>query len=129
MCKIFFLLSANFPTVIFRLNVATNILLTINYAVSRKKCHYFVLQSCYNFDIGLHESIWVTFGRNITQNVSNQKILYFLPHLTSASALPEERGNPEIPVFHLMMDVVLSVNTKKHIKISLFWSQLNHPSL
>ena len=36
----------------------------------------------------------------MTEKVSNQKTLYFF-HLTSASALTGEIGNPEIPSFHL----------------------------
>ena len=55
--------------------------------------------SCCNFDI--QESISTIFGRNITETISNQKMLYFTPHLTSASALPGETGNPEFAVFSL----------------------------
>ena len=31
--------------------------------------------ACYNFD--RHERIWISFGRNVTSTVSNQKILYY----------------------------------------------------
>jgi len=34
------------------------------------------------------------------ERVRNQKMLYCQPHLTSASALPGERGNPGTAVFH-----------------------------
>ena len=51
----------------------------------------------------------------------------FPPHLTSASALPGETGNPEIASFHL--DVACFF-TKKHETVkNITWSELNHPSL
>jgi len=45
-----------------------------------------------------HESILIIVGTNISEKVGNQKVLYFPtpPNQTSASALPEETGNPEI---------------------------------
>jgi len=33
--------------------------------------------SCYNVDIGMRESIWMTSGRNVTEKISNQKMLCF----------------------------------------------------
>jgi len=57
------------------------------YTVS-EKCLYFVLGAYYNFVI--HQSILTIFGRNVTENVSNQMMLYFPPHVISASALPEK---------------------------------------
>jgi len=42
---------------------------------------------CYNFDE--HRIIWIIFGRNVAENVSNQMVLFPL-HLASASALPGE---------------------------------------
>jgi len=50
--------------------------------------------TCYNFYI--HISIVTIFGTNVAEKVSNQNVLYFPPHLTTASALPGETGNPEI---------------------------------
>jgi len=41
-----------------------------------------------NFDI---------FDRNVTDKVSNQKTLYYMPHqITCASALPGKQGNAKI---------------------------------
>jgi len=54
-------------------------------------------------------------------------MLYFSPHITSASVLRGERQNPEIAVFHLVLHAVL-LATHKHIK-KITWSQLNHPSV
>jgi len=56
--------------------------------------------------------------------------MYFIfpPHLTSASALPGETGNPQIASFHLNAACFF---TKKHetaVK-NITWSELNHPSL
>jgi len=39
------------------------------------------------------------FGTNVAAKAGNQNILIFPPHLTSASALPGETGNPEIASF------------------------------
>jgi len=56
--------------------------------------------------------------------------MYFIfpPHLTIASALPGEAGNPEIASFHLdaaCFSEKKTWNTAKNIT----WSELNHPSL
>ena len=55
--------------------------------------------------------------------------MYFIfpSHLTNASALPGETGNPEIASFHLNAACVF---TKKHETVkNITWSELNHPSL
>jgi len=44
--------------------------------------------SCYNFDA--NEPVLIIFGRNISEKVSNQKMLIFPPHIASASALSGE---------------------------------------
>jgi len=43
-------------------------------------------------------SITIIFGTNVTEKAGIQNVGYFIfpPHLTSASALPGETGNPEI---------------------------------
>jgi len=61
-----------------------------NYTMSQK-CHYFV---------SLYESILIIFVTSVTEKVGNQNIHYFSPHLTNASVLPGETGNPEIECFH-----------------------------
>jgi len=49
--------------------------------------------TCSNFDI--HHLIVIIFGRSVTEKVRNHKRCFvFPPHLSSASALPCERGNP-----------------------------------
>jgi len=55
------------------------------------------------------------FGINVAEKVGNENVVYFPPHLTSASALPEETGSPEIVSFHL--------------NAACFFTKLNHPSL
>jgi len=59
----------------------------------------------------MHSSIATIFGTNVAEEVCNQNVLYFPPHLTSASALPGETGNPEISFFHLNAACFF---TKKH---------------
>jgi len=46
--------------------------------------------------------------------------MYFIfpPHLTCASALPGETGNPKIAFFHLNVACFLPKKHMKHIKIS-----------
>jgi len=56
--------------------------------------------------------------------------MYFIfpPHLTSASALPVETGNPEICVFSLKCCMLFHQKTRNTVK-NITWSELNHPSL
>jgi len=54
--------------------------------------------ACYNFDI--HEPIVIIFGI-VTEKVSNERMLYFSPHLTIGSAPLGETGNREIAPFDL----------------------------
>ena len=49
--------------------------------------------TCYNLDV--HDPIAIIFGRRVTDEVRNQMMLVFPPHLSGASALACERGNPE----------------------------------
>ena len=58
------------------------------YTMSQKKRPTFT--TCYNFYI--HSSIATIFGTNVAKKVGNQNVLYFPPHLASASALPGETG-------------------------------------
>jgi len=83
--------------------------------------------SCYNFDE--HELILKIFGRNVTENVGNQKMLYLPHHLTNASALPEETENPEIASFLLNAACCFFYQrTREHIK-NIILSQFKHSSL
>ena len=56
--------------------------------------------------------------------------MYFIfpPHLTSASALTGETGNPEIASFHLNVACFFRQKTRNTVK-NITWSELNHPSL
>jgi len=72
--------------------------------------------TCYNLDI--NGSITTIFGTRVTKKVGNQNVLcIFPPHLTCASALPGETGNPKIVSFHLPCHAFYQKHTK-HIKIS-----------
>jgi len=42
--------------------------------------------ACYNFD--KHQPILIISGKNVTEKVRNQMMIYFPPHLTNVSALP-----------------------------------------
>ena len=64
--------------------------------------------TCYN--LCTHSSTATIFGTNVAEKVSNQKVL-FPPQLTSASAIPGERGKSEIVSFHLNAACFF---TKKH---------------
>jgi len=68
--------------------------------------------TCYSLYI--HGSIATIFGINVAEKVGNQSTVYFIcpPHLTSASALPGETGNPEIASFHLNAACFFTINTK-----------------
>jgi len=72
---------------------------------------------CYFY---IHSSIATIFGTNVAEKAGNQNVLYFIfpPHITSASALPGETGNPEIACFHLNVACVFTKNTKHSLIIS-----------
>jgi len=69
--------------------------------------------SCHNSDI--QELILIIFGTNVTEKVG---YFIFSPHLTSASELSGETGNPEITSFQLNAVCFLSKHTQ-NIKIGL----------
>jgi len=56
--------------------------------------------------------------------------MYFIfpLHLTSASALPGEAGNPEIASFYLNTACFFTTKRRNTVK-NITWSELNHPSL
>ena len=59
------------------------------YTVSKIRLTFDLL---YNLDI--HDPIAILVGRSVTEKVGNHTMLCFPPHLSNASALPCERGNP-----------------------------------
>ena len=86
-----------------------------------------IFTTCYNFYMCIHSSIATIFGTSVAEKVGNQNIFYFPPHLTSASALPVETGNPEIVSFHLN---VACSSPKEHETVkNITWSEMNHSSV
>ena len=61
--------------------------------------------------------IFIIFGRNITEKVRNQKILYYPPRLINASGLPCETENMEIVSFHVTFSCWLTSRQTSHIGI------------
>jgi len=116
-CSLFFLSSPNLSRR--RLDVyhtsTHDVALVWIYTVSQKKRPTFT--TCYNFYI--HSSIATIFGTNVAEKVGNQTVLYFPPHLTSASALPGETENLEIASFHLNAACFFIKNTKHSLKYHL----------
>ena len=88
-------------------DTGAGVLMAKIHGVSKKRPTF---TTCYNFYI--HSSIATIFGTNVAEKVGNQNILYFPPHLTSASALPGETGNSEIASFHLNVACFFTKNTK-----------------
>jgi len=66
--------------------------------------------TCYNLDT--HSLITIIFGIHVTEKKGNQNVFIVPPHLTSASALPGETGNPEIASFHLNVACFCQKHTK-----------------
>jgi len=56
------------------------------------------------------------FGTNIAEKAGNQNVFIFPPHLTSASALPGETGNPEIASFRLKCCMLFRQKTRNTVK-------------
>jgi len=62
---------------------------------------------------------WYFFGRNVTDDVSNQKTLYCAPQITCTSALPGKTGKGENRIFH-------SNAVSVHCQIWLIWQWKSH---
>jgi len=72
----------------------------------------FTRAASYNFEL-----ILIIFGRLVTEKVSDETMLYFPPHLTSASVLPGETTKPGNYIYSLKCCVFILVNKHtKHIK-------------
>jgi len=56
----------------------------------------------------------IIFGTSVTEKVGNQNVITFPPHLTYASALPGETGNPKIASCHLNAACFFTRNTLKY---------------
>jgi len=65
-----------------------------------KKGHrpHFLAHVCCGQTVAHLSYCWALVGISVTEKVSNQKMLYFPPHLTTASALPGKQETPEIAV-------------------------------
>jgi len=55
----------------------------------------------FSYNSRKHCWIFIIFGRNITENASNQKMLYFPPYLINAPVLPGETEYMEIVSFNV----------------------------
>ena len=71
----------------------------------------------FSYNSRKHYRIFIIFGRNITETVSNQKMLYFLPHLINASALPCKTENTENVSFHVNVSCWFANRHTSHIGI------------
>jgi len=70
--------------------------------------------ACHNFDT--HEWILISFGRNVTDEVGNQKTLYVPPQVTCAFALPGKTGkheNHSSPKFTLTRSLTIPLCPKR----------------
>jgi len=76
----------------------------------------------FSYNSRKHCRIFIIFGRNIAEKVSNQKMLYFPPHLINASTLPCETENTEIVSFHVNVSCWFADRRTSHIKIITFHS-------
>jgi len=72
--------------------------------------------TCYNFYI--HSSIATILRTNVAEKVAIKMYFISPPHLTSASALTGERGNPEIASFHLNAACFFTKKHETQLKIS-----------
>jgi len=62
--------------------------------------------------------LWQFLAQMLPRKQAIKMYFIFPPHLTSASALPGETGNPEIASFHLNVTCFFMKNTKHSLKIS-----------
>jgi len=75
---------------------------------------------CVTKATALWRTILEIFGEHVAKKVSNQMVLYFSPHLTSASALPGETENRKIThLFTLTLNVVMPRDTENTFILSL----------
>ena len=80
------------------------------YTVSQKNVPPLI---CYNFYV--HGLIATIFGKNVVEKVGNQKPYFiFPPHMTNASAVPGETGNPKMASFHLKAACFFYQKPTKH---------------
>ena len=67
----------------------------------------------------IQSSTATIFCTNVAEKQAIKMYFIFPPHLTSASALPGETGNPEIASFHLTVACFFIKNTKHSSKYHL----------
>jgi len=72
--------------------------------------------TCYNLDT--HGSITINFWLKCYREVAIKMYFIFPPHLTSASALHGETGNPEIASFHLNACFTKTHETLKYHQVT-----------
>jgi len=72
----------------------------------------------FSYNSRKHCRIFIIFGTNITEKASNQKMLYFPPHLINAPTLPCETENTEIVSFHVNVSCWFASRTRVISKLS-----------
>jgi len=70
------------------------------------------------YDLYIHGSIVTIFGKMLPRKYAIKMYFIFPRHLTSASALPAETGNPEIVSFHLNAACFFTIKHETQLKIS-----------
>jgi len=84
-------------------------LVAILHCVSKKRPTFDLLW----VNLHIYGLIATIFGKNVAKKVGNQNMYFiFPPHVTNASALPGESGNPEVASFHLNAACLLPKKTK-----------------
>jgi len=84
------------------------------YTVSQKQDHLWLTASLKYMNNS--DNFW----QNVTEEVSNQNVLYFSCHQVIVFALPRKTGNPKIVSFHLnMVHAALPTNPQNTFKLSL----------
>jgi len=73
--------------------------------------------TCYNLDLGLHGSITIIFGKNVTEKVGNQNALYLPTSPNLCLCTTWENRKPENCVFLLKCCMLFTKNTWNTLKI------------
>jgi len=78
-----------------------------------------IIPNVFSYNSRKHCRIFIIFRRNITEKVSNQKMLYSPPHLINAPTLtlPCETENTEIVSFHVNVACLFANTHTSHIEI------------
>jgi len=94
------------------------------YTVSQKIVPLLQLAIIFTYTVRLRQFL----AHILPRKYAIKTYFIFPPHLTSASTLPGETGNPEIASFRLNAACFFTKKTRNTVK-NITWSELNHPSL